>query len=164
VIYDNNPTFDKDPVAAGGVALDPGVINAGPQIRCFTLDPAINDCIDDPDVLKFLENVGTFNANDTLEVRGQAPFSGQLALGGLGFNVPSLLGIGYTAPYLHNGKARTIERVFELHQLGNDPNDTIASVLSGQQVDNLELFLNSIDGSTAPFDSETDEFLDSIGD
>ena len=105
VIYDNNPTFDKDP-AAGVVALDPGVINAGPQIRCFTLDPSINDCINDPNVLKFLEDVGTFNANDPIEVRGQAPFSGQLALGGLGFNVPSLLGIGYTAPYLHNGRAR----------------------------------------------------------
>ena len=143
------------------------MINAGPQIRCFTLDPDIpnvNDCPNDPDVLKFLERVGTFNANDPLEVRGQFPFLGQPALGALGFNVPSLLGIGYTAPYLHNGKARTLERVFELHQLGNNPNNTIADVLSGQDLDDLEEFLNTIHGSTKPFDSETDEFLDSIGD
>lgn len=162
VIYDNNPTFDKDPVAAGGVVLDPRVKNAGPQIRCFTLDAADN--CNDPDALNFLEDVGTFNANVNIEVRGQAPFNGQGALGGLGFNVPSLLGIGYTAPYLHNGSARTLERVFELHQLGNDPDDSIADVLSGQDLGDLETFLKSVDGRTIPFRSETDEFLDSFGD
>jgi cytochrome c peroxidase len=137
------------------------VINAGAQIRCFTLDPDINDCIDDPNVLKFLEDVETFNANDNIEIRGQAPTLGQPSLGVLGFNVPSLLGIAYTAPYLHNGKARSLQAVFSRHALGNG---TIDSELSGQQVDNLIELLNSIDGSTAPFDSETDTFLDSIGD
>jgi hypothetical protein len=46
----------------------------------------------------YLENVGTFDATDPLEQRGQGALSGQLALGGLGFNVPSLLGVGYHTP------------------------------------------------------------------
>jgi YVTN family beta-propeller protein len=51
VVYDNNPTFSAD-VGQGGVALDNGVTNAGPQIVSFT---------EGGNTLRFLEGVGTFN-------------------------------------------------------------------------------------------------------
>jgi hypothetical protein len=106
-----------------------------------------------------LENVGTFAANDPLEIRGQGALSGQLALGGLGFNVPSLLGVRYHAPYLHNGEAQTLDAVFPLHALGTG---TIATTLSTQQQADLLVFLNAIDGTTDPLRSAGDDFRDAL--
>src|SRR5687768_10124221 len=82
--------------------------HAGAQIRSHSANGL---------TLDFLEGVGTFNMADSAEIRGQPPTAGITALGGLGFNVPSLLGAGYHAPYLHIGAAQTFDDVFALHSL-----------------------------------------------
>jgi YVTN family beta-propeller protein len=150
VVYDNNPTFSADP-AAGGVVLDPGVTNAGPQIVSFT---------EGVDTLRFLEGVGTFNAADPIELRGQGAQIGQGSLGGLGFNVPSLLGARYHAPYFHNGSAATFDDVFDHHNLGAG---TIRTTLQPNEIDGLREFLSTISGSSLTLPSAADDFLDAIG-
>jgi YVTN family beta-propeller protein len=149
IFYRDNPAFDQDP-AAGGVPLDPGVLNAGAQIRSFTLSGL---------TFTYLDNVGSFDATDPLEQRGQGALSGELALGSLGFNVPSLLGVGYHAPYLHHGGAQTLGEVFPLHALGPG---TIATMLTVQQQADLLVFLNAIDGTTDIMRSAADDFRDAL--
>lgn len=145
VIYLDNPVFNAPPVA-GSVARDPGIVNVAAQIRSYTVAG---------NTLTFIENVGTFNAANPIEIRS----NGQAPLGGIGFNVPSLLGIAYHAPYFHDGSAQTLEAVFTAHQLAGG---TIASTLSAQQEADLITFLSSIDGATEPFRSATDDFRDAI--
>jgi hypothetical protein len=122
--------------------------------------------------LKFLDNVGTFNESDPLEIRGPgaAPASGAQAFGLIGFNAPALLGTRFHAPYLHNGAAQTLDAVFPLHLLPATPGATIPSgttttiqtVLSAAERQDLLVFLNSIDGRTDSLASATDTFRDSI--
>ncbi|MGE3180283.1 MAG: hypothetical protein AB7N71_01530 [Phycisphaerae bacterium] len=150
IIYADNPAFDADPLAAmnPGVPRDPGIINAGAQVRAYVVDGQ---------TLNFIEDVGTFDPNDPIEMRNNAI----LALGGIGFNVPSLLGVAYHAPYLHSGQAQTLEDVFDLH--GVLGGGTIADALSSQQLADLLEFLKTIDGATVPPPNETDEFRAAIG-
>lgn len=145
VIYDNNPTFTAD-VAAGGTIIDARVTNAGPQIVSFE---------ENGQVLRFLENVGTFDAANEFELRGAGATTGQASLGGLGFNVPSLLSIAVQAPYFHDGSAQTLEDVFDRHALDAS---TIADELSSTERSDLLVFLRAIDSTTVPFASETDAF------
>jgi YVTN family beta-propeller protein len=151
VIYDNNPTFNADP-NLGGVPLDPGVVNAGPQIRSFN---------EAGFTLTFLDGVGTFDPNNPLEIRGQGATQGITALGALGYNAPSLLGVRYHKPYLHDGSAQTLQQVFAKHNLTST--QTIAQTLTSQEQADLEVYLNSIDGSTPAHISATDRFLQAIG-
>ena len=156
-LYLNNPTFNEDPLGVnffnGVLPRDPNLTTAGPQIAAVT---------DGNRVLRFLENVGTFDPNSPLEIRGAGAIAGQstqgfIALTAQGaFNVPSLLGIGFGAPYLHDGSAQNLEEVFAVHTLGNS---TIQGTLSDQQRQDLITLLNSIDDDTEPFESETDLFL-----
>jgi hypothetical protein len=97
-----------------------------------------------------------FNVADPLEVR----HNGVTAFGVAGFVPPSFPSINYHAPYLHNGKAQTLDAVFPLHRLGTG---TIASTLSGPQQQDLLVLLRSIDGRTVPFRSEGDAFRDAVG-
>ncbi len=150
VVYDNDPTFDSDP-NAGGVPLDPGLANALAQIRSFT---------EGAFTLAFLEPVGTFDLASPIEMRGQGAAAGQNALGGLGFNVPSLLGLRYFAPFLHDGSAPTLDDVFARHDLGAGKIDTI---LTPQELSDLKVFLDTIDASTPIMPSQADEFLEAIG-
>jgi hypothetical protein len=152
VIYLNNPTFDADPTM-GGMPRDPGLVGntAGPQIVSFEAGGM---------EIRFLDNVGTFDNTDPKEIRG-AGAQGTLALGGLGFNSPSLLSIAYHAPYLHNGAAQTLEDVFDLHDLPATGNAISVELSASEQAD-LLLFLRSIDGRTNTFRSETDDFLDNL--
>jgi YVTN family beta-propeller protein len=152
IFYRDNPAFNQDPAATPtpGVPLDPGVLNAGAQIRSFTLSGL---------TLNYLENVASFDATDPFEIRGQGALSGQLALGGLGFNVPSLLGVRYHAPYLHNGEAQTLDAVFSLHALGAG---NIATTLSAQDQADLLVFLNALDGTTDTLRSAGDDFRDAL--
>ena len=149
VVYRDNPAFTKDP-AAGGVPTDPGVnvgiVGAGPQIASYTLGT---------NTIRFLEPLGTFNPANKLEIRA----TGAAPLGALGFNVPSLLGIGQSAPYFHDGSAQTLDAVFAAHDLGGGK---IATVLTSTQQLDLQMFLNSIDARTEPFPSATDAFLDAV--
>lgn len=159
IIYTNNPAFDKDP-NAGGVPRDPGIDRAGGQITGYT----INRGAGNEASLRFMDGVGTFNAADPIEIRNQsanAAVNAAVALGGAGFNVPSLLGVGYHAPYLHHGAAQTLADVFELHQIGAN---TIAAALSESDRLALLAFLNTIDDRTEPLTSDTDAFRLLIGD
>jgi sugar lactone lactonase YvrE len=85
--------------------------------------------------------------------------------GGLGFNVPSLLGLQVGAPYFHAGNARTLEELlsttFQAHTealtQGADPVSTQANV------DALVAYLLSIDESTPPLASPTTPGADGGG-
>jgi YVTN family beta-propeller protein len=147
IFHRDNPAFDRNPALPGVVPLDPGVTVVGPQFASFTLDGLTID---------YLENVGTFDPTNPLEVRQ----NGITAFGAAGFVPPPLLSIRYHGPYLHNGAAQTLAAVLPLHALGAG---TIASTLTAPEQQDLLLFLNSIDGRTAPFRSEGDDFRDGVG-
>ena len=111
--------FHRDNPAAmqNGPTLDPGVTRLAPappvaavpanEFFSFTCNAL---------TINYLEDVGTFDDTEPLEIRDNARCS--LAFGRNGFNVPSLLSINYHAPYLHRGQAQTLEEVFPLHGLG----------------------------------------------
>ena len=146
--------FHRDNPAAisqGGAPMDPGVLNRANEFRSFTCNSL---------TFKYLDDVGTFDVNDPLEIRD---INGITALGADGFNPPSLLGVRYHAPYLHRGQAQTLEEVFPLHQLpasGKNITDTLAA--QGASLADLLLFLNAIDGTTDHLRSEGDDFRDAL--
>jgi YVTN family beta-propeller protein len=161
--------FHRDnPAAAAqnGPPLDPGVTRLAPappvaavpanEFFSFTCNAR---------TIKYLEDVGTFDVTNPIEIRDNAAAS--TAFGVNGFNPPSLLSINYHAPYLHRGQAQTLEAVFPLHGLGAGasgfpPTTTIATELSPQEQADLLVFLKSIDGTTALFRSEGDDFRDAL--
>jgi cytochrome c peroxidase len=127
---------------------------AGPQVVSVTR-PLIG-------VLNLLDNVGTFNVTSPIEIRGAAAVAGQTTqgfgpFGGLGFNTPSLLGVAYSGPYLHDGSAVTLEEVATRHTLPSA--GTIATHLSAQDLADLLAFVRSIDDQTPPFASLGDAFV-----
>src|SRR5213078_946729 len=146
-IYADDPAFTADPLGmVPGVPRDPGVTAlGGGQIQSYT---ALGQ------TLVFLDNVGTFDPANLLEIRGAGGKIGQTALGAAGFNAPSLLGVAHNAPYFHDGSAPTLDDVFARHLLGAGP---IASVLSAGDQGSLKVFLASIDGRTDAFRSAADD-------
>lgn len=64
--------------------------------------------------------------------------------GAAGFDVPSLLGLAYTAPYFHDGSAATLRDVLAHEGHSGAP-------LPPQDVDDLLAFLLSIDGASESF-------------
>ena len=96
--------------------------------------------------------VQTFDVTNPIEMRANAT----TALGALGFNAPSLLGVGATAPYFHDGSARTLGDVFARHVLGTG---TIADAFDAGELTALEAFVRSIDAQTPTFASDADAFL-----
>jgi cytochrome c peroxidase len=101
-----------------------------------------------------IRNVGTFSITDPIERKAD----GTAAQGAKGFNPPSLLSIATGAPYLHHGKARTLEELFSLpfrgHYGAGSANLWLNGPQPGQDItdrDNLIAFLKSIDDSTTPF-------------
>ncbi len=156
VLYADDPAFDADPGGnPPGLPRDSGVSFAGAQILAYTVNGV---------TLRYLEGVGTFNTSDPLEIRGPAalPASGARALGAAGFNVPSLLGVRYHAPYLHHGAAQTLTAVLTQHTLPGTPATTIEAALSATERDDLLVFLNALDGRTDSMASATDTFRDAI--
>jgi len=145
IFHRDNPAA----VAQNGAPLDPGVANMLNEFKSFTC----NDL-----TIKYLEDVRTFDVTNPLEIRDNATAS--TAFGADGFNVPSLLSINYHAPYLHRGQAQTLEEVFPLHTLPAAGGQTIAAALTALEQADLLVFLKSIDGTTAHFRSEGDEFRD----
>ena len=151
--------FHRDNPAAAvqnGPALDPGVKNTANEFQSFTCNNL---------TFNYLEKVGTFDPNNPIEIRDNA--AAAIALGANGFNPPSLLSTNYHAPYLHRGQAQTLADVFPLHGLGPDgqnfpPMTTIANTLTAAQQADLLVFLKSIDGTTAHFRSEGDDFRDAL--
>jgi YVTN family beta-propeller protein len=162
IFHRDNPAA----VAQNGATLDPGVTRLAPappvagapanEFFSFTCNNLS---------IKYLEDVGTFDINNPLEIRDNAAAS--TAFGVNGFNVPSLLSINYHAPYLHRGQAQTLEQVFPLHGLGPGrsgfpPTTTIQTQLTDQERGDLLVFLKSIDGTTPHFRSEGDDFRDAL--
>jgi DNA-binding beta-propeller fold protein YncE len=98
IFHRDNPAA----VAQNGPPLDPGVTRLAPappvaavpanEFFSFTCNAR---------TIKYLEDVGTFDVTNPLEIRDNAAAS--TAFGVNGFNVPSLLSINYHAPYLHRG-------------------------------------------------------------
>jgi len=75
----------------------------------------------------------------TIRLGGENPDNGDVV--SKGFNVPSLLGIGRTAPYLHDGSQLSLaERV--LSNVGDKHGTT--SVLSSGEKDDLIVYLKSL--------------------
>ena len=62
-----------------------------------------------------LVDVGTFDSTRLHEVRVNPADVGAriAALGANGFNIPSLLGVGTSAPYYHDGIAPTLDAFHE---------------------------------------------------
>jgi cytochrome c peroxidase len=149
VIYLNNPTLNKDGNNADAITRDPGLERVGDELISY-FDEAVEPG-SQGNPLKFLENIGTFDPADPIEIRQ----NGNPALGARGFNVPSLLGVGSSAPYFHNGAAQTLEEVFVQHGLAGG---TIATALDQGQQAALLAFLQSLDASTELLRSETDDF------
>jgi mono/diheme cytochrome c family protein len=96
-----------------------------------TLDPDGNGMVD-----AVLRNVGTLN---TLDVRGET-----------GFDPPSLLNVGLTAPYLHDGSMSTLEAL--LASGHPDPQGS-GNGLDGAQITALAAFLRTIAANTPPFEA-----------
>ncbi len=157
-LYQDNAVFPEDPIGpnffVGVKPFDTGLAVAGPQIVSVTRDGK--------GVLKLLDNVGTFSAASPIELRGAAAVAGLstqgfVAFGAAGFNSPSLLGLATSAPYFHDGSAQTLEEVAARHQL--DGGQTIAQKLSAQDLQDLLIFVRSIDEKTATVPSGSDPFL-----
>jgi YVTN family beta-propeller protein len=162
IFHRDNPAA----VAQNGATLDPGVTRLAPappvaaapanELFSFTCNAL---------TIKYLEDVGTFDVTDPIEIRDNAAAS--TAFGRNGFQPPSLFSINYHAPYLHRGQAQTLEEVFPLHGLGPGgtgfpPTTTIQTQLTAAERANLLAFLKSIDGTTASLRSEGDNFRDAL--
>jgi YVTN family beta-propeller protein len=156
--------FHRDNPAAIGqnmATLDPGVTRLAPappvaaapanELFSFTCNAS---------TIQYLEDVGTFDVTNPIELRDNAAAS--TAFGRNGFNSSSLLSINYHAPYLHRGQAQTLEEVFPLHTLPAAGGATIAATLDAVEEANLLAFLKSIDGTTAHIPSEGDQFRDNL--
>ncbi|MBK6429103.1 MAG: hypothetical protein IPF82_23795 [Blastocatellia bacterium] len=94
-----------------------------------------------------LRPVGTFDAGNAFELIGTGGNISKQALGTLGFNVPSLLGVFAFPPYLHNGTAVTLDEVL------NNPAHVGTSPLLQKPKKRAALiqFIRSIDDSTPTF-------------
>src|SRR5262249_22535858 len=147
IFHRDNPAA----VAQNGAPLDKGVANMANEFKSFTCNAV---------TFKYLEDVGTFDANEAIEIRDNA--AAAVALGADGFNVPSLLDVNYHAPYLHRGQAQTLADVFLLHTLPAAGGVPIANALSVQDRADLLEFLKSIDGTTPHQRSEGDAFRDNL--
>lgn len=146
ILYRDNPAL------VDGVPRDPDVdlaADGGGQILSFS--PAGES------TLNYLEVINTFLAANPLEIKGAGANAGKTAFGVSGFNVPSLLGVRYHAPYLHDGSATKLSDVFTVHKLKGG---TIENQLSASARANLLKFLNTIDGKTVPLRSEADDVRD----
>jgi YVTN family beta-propeller protein len=160
IFHRDNPAV----IAQNGAPLDPGVtrLPAAPPVTglanelfSFTCSGPNNSL-----TIKYLEDIGTFDITNPIEIRDNAAAS--TAFGVNGFNSSSLLSINYHAPYLHRGQAQTLDAVFPLHTLPAAGGATIAATLNATDQANLLVFLKSIDGTTNKFRSEGDVFRDSL--
>jgi YVTN family beta-propeller protein len=153
IFHRDNPAA----VAQNGAALDPGVtrLAAAPPVTLLANEFFSFTC--NASTIKYLEDIGTFDITNPIEIRDNAAAS--TAFGVNGFNSSSLLSINYHAPYLHRGQAQTLPDVFPLHLLPGG--GTIAGLTATDQA-NLLVFLKSIDGTTAHLRSEGDDFRDMV--
>jgi YVTN family beta-propeller protein len=120
----------------------------------FTPPPAATEIVD-AQLIRFLCRVGTFDATlftdgVSNEIRANNAANVQ-ARGILGFNVPSLLSVFASAPYLHSGAAPTLDAVLEnvTHRSAGSGGADMLTNANDRKL--LVRFLKSIDRSTEPF-------------
>jgi YVTN family beta-propeller protein len=156
IFHRDNPAA----IAQNMAPLDPGVtrLAAAPPVTLLANEFFSFTC--NALTIKYLEDIGTFDITNPIEIRDNAAAS--TAFGVNGFNSSSLLSINYHAPYLHRGQAQTLEEVFPLHTLPAAGGATIAATLNAAEEANLLAFLKSIDGRTAHLRSEGDNFRDMV--
>lgn len=134
------PNVKGDPVASAGRLLfrNAGCVDChgGPTWTASqlpgapgNLDPDGNGMLD-----AVLRNVDTVNPRD---IRGVT-----------GFDPPSLLGVGLTAPYLHDGSMPSLAALL---RSGHPRPNAGGNGLSETEIVQLVQFLHSIDTNTAPF-------------
>ncbi len=162
--------FDGPNEANGVKAFD----FASPLDGLQTAGPQLVKIVRPKGTLTLLDDVGTFDGANPLEIRGAAAVGappvggvgpglqstqGFGAFGAAGFNSPSLLGLSASAPYFHDGSALTLEAVLAKHKLvgGQTIEQKIPDAADRAKL--LE-FIRSIDDDTLPFSSAADEFLD----
>jgi YVTN family beta-propeller protein len=112
--------------------------------------PPTSETITGGQLVRFLTNVGTFDAAAFNEVRGVGTTIVQ-ANGALGFNTPSLLSVFAGGPYFHSGSAPTLDDVLNnvTHRsAGTGGVDTLSSAADRAK---LVKFLKSIDAKTPTF-------------
>jgi mono/diheme cytochrome c family protein len=121
----------------------------------YTPPPAADEIVD-AQLVRFLCRVGTFDPSlfadgVSNEIRANAAANTQ-ARGALGFNVPSLVAVFNSPPYLHSGAAATLDDVLAnvTHRTAGraDHQDLLGVPLFRRL---LVQFLTSIDRSTEPF-------------
>jgi YVTN family beta-propeller protein len=133
--------------------------HGGPNWTISSLDstppPAANEIVD-AQLVKFLCRVGTFDPalfadGVSNEIRANNAANVQ-ARGALGFNVPSLVSVFASAPYLHSGAAATLAAVLDnvTHRTVGRA-DGLDVLTDAQDRHRLVRFLTSIDRDTQPF-------------
>lgn len=125
----------------------------------YTPPPAATEVVD-AQLVRFLCRVGTFDPSlftdgVSNEIRANNAANVQ-ARGILGFNVPSLISVFASAPYLHSGAAPTLDAVLEnvTHRTAGRI-DGLDVLTRGQDRRRLARFLASIDRDTKPFAAGT---------
>jgi hypothetical protein len=125
----------------------------------YTPPPAATEVVD-AQLVRFLCRVGTFDPSlftDGIsnEIRANNAANVQ-ARGILGFNVPSLISVFASAPYLHSGAAATLGAVLEnvTHRTAGRM-DGLDVLTRAQDRRRLARFLASIDRDTKPFSTVT---------
>lgn len=151
------------PTEASGLRLEPRSNRALPFGRDVTPDTmkvapeeyslgttggVVNLTVGPERITCVLRNVSTFDAAEVTANGGRAQ-------GLLGYNVPSLLGLATSAPYLHHGRARRLEDLFAApwlaHARVGNPRFLTGASADARDVADLVAFLKSIDQTTPPF-------------
>jgi YVTN family beta-propeller protein len=152
IFHRDNPAA----VAQNMAPLDPGVTRLSPAPNAAPANEFFSFTCN-ASTFKYLEDVGTFDVTNPIEIRDNA--TATTAFGQNGFQPPSLFSVNYHAPYLHRGQAQTLPDVFPLHSLPTG--GTIADLTAVDKA-NLLVFLQSIDGTTNSLRSEGDVFRDTV--
>ena len=120
----------------------------------FTPPPAAGQ-VSNAQLIAFLCRVGTFDPTLFTDGKGNEiqanNAAGNVQARGVdGFNVPSLIAVFNSAPYLHSGAALTLDDVLEnqTHRKAGTGVDTLGDVRDRKA---LVKFLQSIDRTTQPF-------------
>jgi YVTN family beta-propeller protein len=125
----NAPTMTSQQEERGrGVFLKAGCqqCHAGTHWTVSSLPSTLD--VSGLEITSALRDVGTTASNDVL--------------GQNGFDVPTLLGVDSSAPYLHDGSATNLQEVLK--------NPKHAPVLTEAETSDIVLFLRSIDSETKP--------------
>jgi YVTN family beta-propeller protein len=141
-----NPEFARSVFARANCQGCHGGTNWTRSRLDFTPPPAANEIVA-AQLVRFLKPVGTFDPNAFNEIKPDLT----VANGALGINIPSLIGVFNSAPYLHNGSAQTLDEVLEnvVHRsAGTGGIDTLRNPFDRSE---LVRFLKTIDASTPPF-------------